>query len=40
MLKHLNDTWSDLYVHCMYMYYPEQRMQSTFKENMELQNIS
>ena len=20
MLEHLNDTWSDLYVHCMYMY--------------------
>ena len=28
-LEHLNDTWSDLYVHCMYMYYPEQSMQST-----------
>lgn len=35
-LEHLNDTWSDLYVHCMYMYYPEQSMQSTFKDNMEL----
>ena len=40
MLEHLNDTWSDLYVHCMYMYYPERSMQSTFKDNMELQNIS
>ena len=40
MLEHLNDTWSDLYVHCMYMSYPEQSMQSTFKDNMELQNIS
>ena len=36
-LEHLNDTWSDLlYVHCTYMYYPEQSMQSTFKDNMEL----
>ena len=35
-LEHLNDTWSDLlYVHCTYMYYPEQSMQSTFKDNME-----